>query len=262
MADNQGAAGVLKIWQAYHGKPPASLAKSNAQWVEGRVQEMSSFTIGKRLFTGVGALVVFTFALGVAAMLSISNIGNQVALITHSIVKRQTLAHEMAKQASDLISIVRAIEVRGYMKDPAMIESYDREFRQSADEFQSNLNAIEPMLTRTEAKQAAKDMQQSLLAIQQSGDSITQLSVAGNMTAAVSTAVNALLPAQKRMEADVAVMLQAQEENLASAVTAAESSITSSRWVTGLLLALSCLRWRRSYLRSSRSQPGTADERV
>ena len=60
------------------------------------------------------------------------------------------------------------------------------------------------------------------------------------MPTAISVYANTLLPAQKRQKAAAVAMLKAQDENFAEDSQGAESSIESSRWITGLLLALTC----------------------
>lgn len=201
---------------------------------------MSSFTIGKKLFLGVGILVVFTFALGATALYSISTIGNRVGAIIGSTVKTQTLAHEMDRQASDLGSLIRAIEIRGYMKDAAGMETYNQQFTVTAEAIQANLNSIVTLITNPDAKLAAQDLQQSLSAMRQAGQAVIRDSMAGNMEAAVAAAVNQLLPVQKRTIADTARILKVQQDTLTSDGMETDAAISSSRWITGFMLALSC----------------------
>ena len=87
---------------------------------------MPSLTIGKKLYIGVGVLVGFTFALGTAALMSISSIGDSVHTSVDKSVKKQVLANGLDVEASELLSLDRAILVRGYMKDPAMAQKYNQ----------------------------------------------------------------------------------------------------------------------------------------
>ena len=73
---------------------------------------MSSFTIGKKLFLGVGTLVVFAFALGIASVLIISGISDRMHTVVGMTVKKQTLAHAMRLDSSELVANARGIEVR------------------------------------------------------------------------------------------------------------------------------------------------------
>jgi len=202
---------------------------------------MSSFTVGKKLYLGAGTLVVFTFALGITALLSITSIGDRVSEIVHVSVKKQTLTHEMATRGSDLTGFAKGIEVRGYMRDAGAMQTYHQQFSTTAEALQANINILMPLIDNPDAKSAAQDIQETLPVIQQAEQAILQNSMAGNMDAAVAAAINQLTPAEKRFEADTARILKVQEDKEASDDLATESSIASSRWMTGILLALACV---------------------
>lgn len=202
---------------------------------------MASFTIGKKLFLGLGTLVLFSFALGITAFISITDIGDHLTNIANVTVKKQTLTHEMATQASDLRSLIRGIEVRGYMKDPAKMETYKQQITATEDAMQADISAILPMLVRPEGKRAAQDMQETLGTIRQSGQAIFEDSMAGNMEGALTIVTNQLLPAQDRQKADVTLMLKIQDELIAADRVDAASLIASCHWVTGIMVTLSCL---------------------
>jgi methyl-accepting chemotaxis protein/methyl-accepting chemotaxis protein-1 (serine sensor receptor) len=199
---------------------------------------MSSFTVGKKLFLGVGALVVFTFALGITAISSMSSLGDRVATMTHSTLKKRALAFEMDKNSADLIGAIRGVELRGYMKDAAGIETGNQQFVAAADAMQANISTITPMLSVAETRQAVQDLQGSLAAMREAGQSVYRDSLAGNMDSAVATTVGTVIPAEKRQQADLDMVLKAQAATLAEDAEATEASIASSHWISVVLLTL------------------------
>jgi methyl-accepting chemotaxis protein len=199
---------------------------------------MSSFTIGKKLFLAAGTLVLFTFALGIAALMSISNIGDQVSEIVHVSVKKQTLAHETATQASDLLVLARGIEIHGFMKDTATVQTYDQEYATTAEATQANLVSLSALITNPDAKLAVQDAVEALALMRQAEQMVSHQSMAGDMDAAVSTSVNQILPAEKRIVGDIARILKVQEDQQAADSLSTESAIAGSRWLTGILLVL------------------------
>ncbi len=201
---------------------------------------MSSFTIGKKLFLGVGALVVFTFALGVTAFLSISSIGDRLHNILSSTVQRQTLAHRMDADSSDLLAESRGVLLRGYMRDMPTMEKYGQQFTATADDLLAATKEIEPLIVRPEVRQAVQAIQDAMVPLRQASQSTLQDAVAGNMDSAVKTYTEVTLPAQKSQKAAVVAVLKAQDELLASDASDAAASIMRSHWMTGLLLSLSC----------------------
>jgi methyl-accepting chemotaxis protein/methyl-accepting chemotaxis protein-1 (serine sensor receptor) len=199
---------------------------------------MSSFTIGKKLFLGVGTLVVFTFALGITSVIVISGISDRIHTIVGATVKKQTLAHAMQLNTSDLLSSTRGIEVRGFMKDTASIEKYHQQFAASADSLQTNMDTIVPLLVVAADKQAVADAREQVTSIKDGEQILYKAALAGDMTASVDT-YKGLVPLAEHLQTMAAQVLKSQDEHLASDSDSAYASIESSRWIAVVLLALS-----------------------
>jgi methyl-accepting chemotaxis protein/methyl-accepting chemotaxis protein-1 (serine sensor receptor) len=200
---------------------------------------MASLTIGRKLFAGVGALVVFTFALGLAGLAILSSIGDRIGTIVQSSVKEQVLAGALDTDSSDLLAEDRGVLVRGYMKDPATMEKYNKQFNATVDGMQTHIEGILPLIATPEAKQAVQEIQATLGGVRQANQSIFQSSMDGNMEAAAQTYKDDLLAGLNRQKAAAATLLKIQEAVFAADAEGAQASISGSRWITGLLLSLS-----------------------
>lgn len=200
---------------------------------------MSSFTIGKKLFLGVGFLVAFTLTLGITALISITGIGTRIHTIVDATVKKQTLAHQMNEDAWELIAAARGIEARSFLKDAAAVDKYHQEFATSADSMQGSIDQIMPMIAVQADKQAIEDARQQLASLKDGEQVFYKYTVAGDMTNSVET-YKTLVPFAEHLRADMAEVLKTQDEHLASDSEAAVVSIDSSRWVSIALLVLSC----------------------
>jgi methyl-accepting chemotaxis protein/methyl-accepting chemotaxis protein-1 (serine sensor receptor) len=200
---------------------------------------MSSFTIGKKLFLGIGTILVFSLILGVTALLSFSSIGDRIDTIVGSTVKKQALAHEMQLDTSELIGEARGIEVRGFMKDPAAMNKYHQDFIATGDNLQAKMDAILPLLLMAADKQAVADAREQLTSFKEGEQALYRSATAGDMTASVE-AYKGLVPLADRLDAATAQVLKTQDAHLASDSDAAYASIDSSRWISTVLLALSC----------------------
>ena len=199
---------------------------------------MSTFTVGKKLFLGVGTLVLFTFALGITSVLIISSIGDRVHSIVGATVKKQSLAHEMQLAGSEMLSDGRGIEARGFMKDAAAIEKYNQEFTANADSLRQDIDAISPLIIVAADKQAVEDAGEQLTQVKEEELVLYKSALAGDMTASVD-AFKSLVPLGDRLQADTVQVLKTQDEHLANDSEAAYSSIESSRWIALVMLALS-----------------------
>jgi methyl-accepting chemotaxis protein len=182
---------------------------------------MSSFTIGKKLILGVGAMLALTFALGLTAFLSMSSVGNRMRDILDKTVKKQTLAHRMDLDSSDLLAEDRGILVHGYMRDAATMEKHNQSFAATANDMEAAIKEIQPLLIRVQQKQEVQEMEDALGPVRQTNQSVFQDAIAGNM--------------------ESAGVLKAQEEFLAADGQAAVGSIAMNELTTGLVLAFSCM---------------------
>jgi hypothetical protein len=157
---------------------------------------MSSFTIGKKMFLGVGALVVFTLTLGITALSCISSIGDHIRTIVSATVKKQTLAHQMNSDTWELIAAARGIEARGLLKDTAAIDKYHQEFVASVDSVQGSIDAITPLIVVQADKQALEDGREQLSSLKEKEQVFYKYALAGDMTNAVES-YKTLVPPQR-----------------------------------------------------------------
>ncbi|RXH58775.1 methyl-accepting chemotaxis protein [Granulicella sibirica] len=198
-----------------------------------------SFTIGKKLFLGVGILVAFTFVQGLTAFFTMSSVGDRMHTVVLRTVRKQTLAHEMDRDASDLLAETRGIEVRGFAKDKTAIDNYYQQFNATADDMQASLREIMPLIAKPGDKQSLGEMQESLGVMREADQAVYKAAMAGDMPAMLAVYSDMLLPAQKRQKAAASRVLKSQEQNLSNDSTAAEAAIDGNRWTTGFLLMMS-----------------------
>jgi methyl-accepting chemotaxis protein len=201
---------------------------------------MSSFTVGKKLFLSVGALITFTFALGVVAILSITSVGDRLHNIVEKTVERQTLAHQVALDSAELRAGTRGILMRGYQKDAAGIQRDGQQYASFAKDLQAEIDKLQPMLAAGDAKAALEQIQEASGIMQQADQEIVQACLAGDMSRGMALYNDTFKPAQLRLGEAASRILKAQTANLVMDEDAAKASATSSRWMTALVLLLTC----------------------
>jgi len=201
---------------------------------------MSKLTIGKKLYLGVGALVLFTFGMGISAVLSLSGIGDRTHTIVDKTVYKQGLEHEMDTQSSDLLAGSRGVLVRGYMKDLPTARKYNDQYNAALDAMQSDVNVVTPLLVTATGKQAMAEIQQSIGQLRDAEQSMMGDVAAGKMDDAINVYTQTELPALKSQKMNVVTLLHIQDQLMTGDKQAVESAITSGMWVTGVVLAISC----------------------
>ena len=202
--------------------------------------KMSSYTISKKLFLGIGLLAVLTFALGTTVLLSFSSISNGVRTIVQTSAQRQALAGAIGTETADLLATNRGVLMRGYTHDLGWVQRDNQQFEASANQLQQDLSSIAPLTTRPDGKQAERDIQDALAPIVEANRQIFQAVTAGDMSKAMTIYTNDILPPQRRQTEAAAALLKAQQSIFLSEGAAIESTIASNQWVTTLLLILVC----------------------
>ncbi len=199
---------------------------------------MQSFTIGKKLFLGIGALLLLSFALGTTALIGINAVNEHIQSIVNDTVKRQTLAHSMAADISELTGITRGMVLRGILKDDVAQQSNEQQFSVLTDRLDSEIQAFTAMSGKPETQQELTDVKQGIDTIRPAKDTILEAFKAGDTTAALGILDKTVRPTQKRLDADIADILKTQDVRLADDRESATSASSTSRWIDSILLLL------------------------
>src|ERR1700712_217230 len=105
-------------------------------------KKMSSSTFSKKLFLGIGSLVVLTFSLGVTVLFSFSSISDGLRTIVHTNAQREALAATIRTETADLLAANRGILFRGYTHDLASVQQDNQAFETTASQLQQDLNTL------------------------------------------------------------------------------------------------------------------------
>jgi methyl-accepting chemotaxis protein/methyl-accepting chemotaxis protein-1 (serine sensor receptor) len=198
-------------------------------------------TIGKKLFLGIGALVLFTFALGATALISINSVNEHLQTVINSTVKKQTLTHSMAADIAELAGITRGMVIRGMIKDDVAQQANIEQFALLTDRIDATITSLSAMNLTVQGRQDLADIKQGLDAARPAKDAILDAFKTGDSTAALAALDNNVRPVQKRLDASIDDMLKVQDGLLASDNEAAVGASTASRWIVTILLLLSVI---------------------
>lgn len=202
---------------------------------------MASFTISKKLFSGTGALVLFTFALGTTALLSINSVNDHLHDIVDLTVKKQALAHTLAADTAELTGITRGMLIRGMLKDDVAQQANVEQFSNLSQRIGISIEALSNLQIEPETRKDLADIKQSLDAIRPAKDAILDAFKTGDVTSALSSLDDGVRPAQKRLDASIENILKTQDARLASETDAATAAANLSRWIAIVLLVLTLI---------------------
>jgi methyl-accepting chemotaxis protein/methyl-accepting chemotaxis protein-1 (serine sensor receptor) len=200
-----------------------------------------SLTVGKKLFLGVGTLVLFIFCLGITAVVGMSIIGDHLHAFVDKTARKQLMAARIQADGAMLISSDRGVLMRGYQKDSAGIRRDSDQFMATAKEMKDTTDALMQMLTTSKTKGVVSGIQNQLAKMQEANRKITQAALAGDMTAGVSLYNDSLKPAAKIQDDSAKELIAIQQKHFTDDSDSAEEAITTSRWITGVLFTLGAL---------------------
>jgi len=233
---------------------------------------MSSLSIGKKLFLGVGALIVFLFALSITAYVSLLSIGERVRSMGGETALKLELATYTQRETSDLLAGARGVLMRGYQKDTAGITRDAGQFNVAADEMQRTIEKIQPLIVAGDpASQSLQEIKSALEAMRQTGEKISQAALAGDMPTAIGLYNDAMKPAAARQKKASAEIVKIQRDLFTQDAKDAESLIATNSWIiASMLLFSSCvaltlvyiIRQITSVLRLSVSELGEASNQI
>jgi methyl-accepting chemotaxis protein/methyl-accepting chemotaxis protein-1 (serine sensor receptor) len=199
---------------------------------------LANLTIGKKLFLGIGALVLFSLALTATALISISSINERMRDIVDSTVRKQSLAHAISEDVAELSGITRGMIIRGMVKDDTAQQANIEKFSMLVQRIDANIETFKGMKLVPETRQQLEDMKQPLDTIRPAKDEILGAFKTGDATGALNILDGQVRPAQKQLDASVADILKVQDSFLASDTAAAVAAANASRWTMILLLLL------------------------
>lgn len=201
----------------------------------------SEMTIGRKLLIGFGATLGLTL---MASFVFLSNVG-RLDSIVDKIVKlnsrKQILAGEMDALSSDLVALERGIVVRSFMKDDATMATYGRQFQETLSKIRRDLDEFEPLVETAEGKSTVQDVRNLLPRVSQVHDEFYRLAISGQTEAANTALLQTAFPVLAQGKERAQRLLAMQVDLLAADVKVVDETVSHSRWLTILLLALSFL---------------------
>jgi len=200
-----------------------------------------SLTVGKKLFLGVGTLVLFIFCLGVTAVVGMSSIGDHLHAFVDKTAKKQLMAAKIQADGAMLLSSDRGVLMRGYQRDSAGVNRDSEQFASVAKEMQETTETLMQMLTTTKTKGVVSGIQQQLAKMQETNLKITQAALAGDMTKGMSLYNDELKPAAKIQNDGAGELIGIQQKHFTDDSESAEEAIATSRWIVGVLFTLGAL---------------------
>ena len=201
---------------------------------------MKNWTIGRRLFTGVGALITLIVAVAVLALWVGRSLEERMVHTNEHTVKQLGLALQIETELERLYATQTALIMAGYMNDKSLVESRKLAADEAVSEVNGSLNAFKTEATTDADRKALADLTLDLEGWTRANDDVTGLVTAGNVAEAVKAAIKNGDSYKARSRAATDEIVGREQDELQSDLEAAQARTASVRTMVfgGVFVAL------------------------
>jgi len=201
---------------------------------------MRNWTIGRRLFSGVGALITLIVAVAVLALWVGRSLEERLINTNDHTVKRLGLVLQIETELERLYATQPALIQAAFMNDKALIDGRKLAAEEAIAEVNGSINSFRAE-ARTEAdRQAIMDLASDLDGWSRANDEVTRLAAAGNAAEAAKAALKSGDSFKARSRAATDEIVGREQEALQADVEAVKTRTASVRVMVfaGVLVAL------------------------
>jgi methyl-accepting chemotaxis protein len=201
---------------------------------------MKNWTIGRRLFTGVGALITLIVAVAILALWVGRSLEQRLVHTNDHTVKQLGLALQIETELERLYATQPALVTAGYMNDKALIEGRKLATDEAVSEVNGSLNAFQTEATSDADRQALVDLTSGLEGWTRANDEVTRLVTAGNAADAAKAASKSGDEYKAKSRAATDEIVGREQEELQADLEAVKARTASVRAMVfaGVLVSL------------------------
>jgi methyl-accepting chemotaxis protein len=162
---------------------------------------MKNWTISKKLYAGIGALVVLTMGLAVEAYMGISAVAEIVDNLADVQAKKLVLGGRINAWAEQMTSEQRGSFLAVMNRDRAALETAKEEFHHAEDSIEKALDEMKPLMQTETGKELLETIRGRSAAWVPLYEEITRLLEEGQIEAAVKIRTEKAIPIAKELDA-------------------------------------------------------------
>lgn len=177
--------------------------------------------------------------MGVTSLKVSNGLSKELDNAVNAIARKQLLAGQISTATSDMSALERGIAFSTVLQQPDKAESFKQQFRQAEDRVSQYLENFRALVNGSEGKAELEELQSQYAFVKTAHENLLQMLANQQMDQALKSFDETLLPKLNQMSAAAKKLVQQQSDQLAAVAQGAESTKSSSRWITLFLIALS-----------------------
>jgi methyl-accepting chemotaxis protein len=198
-----------------------------------------TWTIGKKLYTGIGALVVLLLLAGTNALWVASTLRSEIDEATNVGAKRVELAFRVAADAKDVKSSQRKMLVAAYRKDTPKVVESKQDIQNELDSFHKYAGDLRPLLQSEEGRAMLTDMEDRVGKWMPLNAAVEKLLDEDKVEEAARKAHDECAPVINNVDTTGEQIVERERKLFQQAVGKTLDSYADSRWVMLAMLVLS-----------------------
>jgi methyl-accepting chemotaxis protein len=198
----------------------------------------SKMTIGKKLMISFGGMLAIALALAYSSLSSIGTLGEELNSSTGPTLRKSDLAGEIGEANAELRTAIRSEILSALLKDTAEREKGHQTFLDKVKEIEGGLAELQKLLKSERGKRATDAIVADLKDLIPFENEMAQLLAGGRTQEANRIRIEKIVPRTDAIAKAANEVTAAVQELAQASALEGSRTITSSRWIAFLLLAL------------------------
>ncbi|MGE3276428.1 MAG: methyl-accepting chemotaxis protein [Vicinamibacterales bacterium] len=199
---------------------------------------MSSWSLGRKLYLGIGALVALILLTSGAALWSEGRIKNDLDVATKQTAKKLELSLRVRQNALVMRSEQRRVLLAAFGNDPALLAESRKSIDEVLERNRTRIDEIAPLLVTEAGRKMLADITTAVDAWAASNDKVEALVVAGRLQDAWKLAVDESNPLVNKVDELADGLIQQQTDFLAESIVTSDASYRATWIMSGVVLVV------------------------
>ncbi|MFN7935201.1 MAG: methyl-accepting chemotaxis protein [Bryobacteraceae bacterium] len=199
----------------------------------------SKMTIGKKLTSAFGGLVLITLCLGGSAYYSVGRLGSELDEAIKSTAKKLDLVNALRARVQEMVATNRGIQLGYVNSDHERVRANMQKLEAANSRIQEQFREIQPLLVSAAGKAALKSMQDDVAAWKPLSDQYIDLGSKKKFADAHQLLNQKIMPLVNALEKAGEDLAKQQRDFLAESEQQAGETISNARWLVIIFIAIS-----------------------
>jgi methyl-accepting chemotaxis protein len=192
----------------------------------------NTWTIGKKLTVGFGAMCALAAVLVSVAWMGMRSLGDKFETAADKDATKLDLSSQLATTSSEILSFERGEMLRTYMHDQKTVESYHNSAVEMVKHEHDLLDRVAPLIYLEQGKRDVAEMLSTLQPLQDVETRLNDLCKANKPEAASKIYAEQALPALKALNKTAQDFADLQRKLLAGDIEKGHADISRTLWIT------------------------------